>query len=192
MKNAIKILENKWGTFEKDITFSKQCELDNDYLNICFNSLPLQNYKYIEDLLEWKIPDDLKNFYRNYNGLSFFSASVRIYGAYGQPKAAYNTLEIVNQNTICKIKKTNKEFLNYIVFGSYGYYYFCYKRNINNAVYVIGAREKKIVHIFNNIDELLEYYVTRLINKYDERGIKIHKEQDFIDTPMENASFEFI
>ena len=193
MEKSIKLLEKKWGTFKKENTFAKQGDLGGgEYLNVYFNPLPLKNFKYIEDLLNWKIPKGLQAFYEKYNGLSFFSESMRIYGADGQTKASYNSLEIVNQNVICKLKKTNREFVDYVVFGSYGYYYFCYKRNGGDNVYVIGSREKKVVHTFDNIDKLIEYYVEHLIDEYNQIGIKIHKEQDLMDTPMENASFEYV
>ncbi len=191
METVKKILERKWGAFTPEKTFFKQCSIDEDeYLNVIFKPIERSRYAYIGELLDWKIPSDLVSFYGKCNGLSFFSESIRIYGAAIDVRDTYNTLEIVRENVISKLKKTMPQYSDMIIIGSYGYYYFCVKRIFDNKFYVIGANEKKVVYLFDGIEKLLNFYVGKLVEEYDKDGIKIHKDNDMVGTPMENTSYE--
>lgn len=194
MKEIIETLEKKWNKFNNRETCLVQCCLDgyDDYLNVVFKPIASKNYKYVYDLLDWNIPDDLKSFYKECNGLSLFSESLLIYGATNDNNDIYNTTDIVHENAISKLKKSMSKYSDMIIFGSYGYYYFCYKKDYDKKIYVIGSVEKDVVHTFKSIDELLKYYVTKLLNEYDSNGIKKHKNVEMLDTPMENTSYEYI
>ena len=193
MNTIKKLLESKWGTFTSERTFFKQCCIDEDeYLNVIFKPIVKKQYSYVGELLDWKMPSDFVSFYEECNGVSLFSESIRIYGAAIDDRDDYNTLEIVHENVISKLKKTMPQYSDMIIIGAYGYYYFCVKRNFDGKYYSIGANEKRIVHSFDGIETMLGYYVGKLMDEYDNSGVKIHKDEDLVGTPMENTSYEVL
>lgn len=191
MKAIINMLESKWGKFEPAKTFLKQCVVGKgEYLNVIFKTLEKKKYSYIGELLDWDMPSDLRSFYEQCNGLSFFSESVRIFGGATDRQDEYKVIEIVHENVISKLKVKMPQYSDMIVIGGYGYYYFCVKRNFDGKYYAIGSVERKIVHTFDCLEALLGYYVGKLMGEYDKNGIKIHKDDEMIGSSFENTSFE--
>ena len=185
---------NKFGKIIKDNGFIYQCDnKDYGYLNVAFDPLKdISLYKKVEDLLSWKIPEDLMNLYQRYNGLMMFSESFRIYGLGIEKRYKINTIDIMQINsTALLFRKTNK-FKNMVIFGTYGYYYLCYSRDDNRKVFVIGSRELEIMHIFNDLYQLFEYYIGKLCDEYDDKGYKIHIEEGKESSIFVNKTTEFI
>ena len=186
----------KYGTIKKQKNCKVQCEIlgkPAQYLNVFFDSINLKEYKKVENLLLCNIPKELSAFYKEYNGVSFFNTSFQIYGISRYDDFdILDTLDIMKQNINSKLFIKCPQFSDMFIFGSYGYYCFCYKKVPDGKIYVIGTREKKIVHTFSTLDELLNYYIERLAVEYNANGIKLHPEKNRIGSYDENVSYEFI
>ena len=193
--NFVKTLK-KYGILKRQKNCMVQCEIlgkTNQFLNVFFDSIQYKEYKKVENLLLCDIPKDLNDFYKEYNGISLFNTSFQIYGISQRDDfEEFDTLDIMKQNMNSKLFVKCPQFSDMFIFGSYGYYCFCYKKNYDGSIYVIGTREKKVVHTFSTLDELLNYYIERLTNEYSENGIKLHPEKSRIGSYDENVSYEFI
>ena len=186
----------KYGMLKKQKGGTVQCEISGkpgQFLNMFFDNIKLKEYKKVENLLLCNIPKELMGFYESYNGISLFSTSLQIYGiSQYDDFDILDTLDIMKQNVNSKLFIKCPQFSDMFIFGSYGYYCFCYKKVPDGKIYVIGTREKKIVHTFLTLDELLNYYIERLSVEYNANGIKLHPEQNRIGSYDENVSCEFI
>lgn len=191
----IKVLK-KYGVLKKQKGCMVQCEVfgkADQFLNVFFNSIQPKEYKKVEKLLLCNIPKELGDFYKEYNGISLFSTSLQIYGiSQHDDFEGIDTLDIMKQNINSKLFIKCPQFSDMFIFGSYGYYCFCYKKNYDGNIYVIGTREKKIVHTFSTLNELFNHYVEHLIAEYDANGLKLHPEKSRIGSYDENVSYEFI
>ena len=191
----VKLLK-KYGAMKKQNGGIVQCEIlgkPGQFLNMFFDNIKLKEYKKVENLLLCNIPQELIEFYKTYNGISLFSTSLQIYGiSQYDDFEKLDTLDIMRQNVNSKLFIKCPQFSDMFIFGSYGYYCFCYKKNYDKNIYVIGTREKKIVHIFPTLPELLKYYIDHLLVEYSANGIKLHPEEGRIGSYDENVSYEFI
>ncbi|MBQ8749187.1 MAG: hypothetical protein IJZ29_01785 [Clostridia bacterium] len=196
MESIIKALEKKWGPFEKDKYYLKQCDMSNgkkqSYLNVLFNPVDRKSYNFIEDMLDCKLLPQLEEFYKNYNGIMLFFESLRIYGVETGNKAIYDSCDMVQQNLNEGLQDLNEEFSNMIIFGYYSFCLFCYDKTKLDLIYVIDTTQEKIVYQFKTIKELLIHYVSYLIAEYDANGKKIHYNPEYEGLPMANLSLEFI
>ena len=186
----------KYGASNAQKSCIVQCEIlgkPGQFLNVFFDAIKPKEYKKVEKLLHCNIPTELSDFYKEYNGVSLFNTSLQIYGISQQGDLdELDTLDIMMQNVNSKLFVKCPQFSDMFIFGSYGYYCFCYKKNYDGTIYVIGTREKKVVHIFSTLDELLNYYMDRLCDEYSSDGIKLHPEEGRIGSYDENVSYEFI
>lgn len=196
MNNVIKRLESKWGPFEKDKYYLKQCDMSNgrkaSYLNVLFDPQKRKCYNQVEKALDCKLLPELEEFYKNYNGIMLFFESLRIYGIETRYKAIYDSCDIIEQNLNEGLQDISEEFSNMIIFGYYSSCVFCYDKVKLDKVYVIDTEDYKIVHQFDSIAELLNYYVDNLIDEYGADGKKIHFNPAYEGLPMANLSTEFI
>ena len=186
----------KYGAPKKQKGGTVQGEISGkpgQFLNVFFDNIKLKEYKKVENLLLCNIPQELINFYKAYNGISLFSTSLQIYGiSQYDDFEELDTLDIMKQNMNSKLFIKRPQFSDMFIFGSYGFYCFCYKKNYDGNIYVIGTREKKIVHTFSTLDGLFNYYVEHLISEYDTNGLKLHPEKGRIGSYDENVSYEYI
>ena len=186
----------KYGVLKKQKGGTVQGEISGkpgQFLNMFFDNIKLKEYKKVENLLLCNIPQELIEFYKAYNGISLFSTSLQIYGiSQCDDFEELDTLDIMKQNVNSKLFVKCPQFSDMFIFGSYGYYYFCYKKNYDGNIYVIGTREKKVVHNFSTLDGLLNYYIEHLGAEYSSDGIKLHPEESRIGSYDENVSYEFI
>ena len=166
--------------------------IKGQYLNVYFSPINKNCYKKVEEILEWKMPEELKKFYNLYNGVMLFCESFRIFGyAVDDEIHDVDTLDIILGNLNTKMFLKMPQYTNMVIFGTAGYYYFCYNRNYDGKIYVIGSREKDVVKTYYSLKELLEYYVDYLTDEYDENGKKKHIEKNSIGSIYENTTYEF-
>ncbi len=198
MYNFKEVLEKKWGGFyDEDTFYTKQQNLamysPKTFLNVLFKPVSVGHYTKIEKELDCKMPTELLEFYKSYNGIMLFSQSFRIYGARVEDLySPYKTLDFVYENNV--VRMDNPQWDNDMLsFGYYGSRYrFCFKRNFDKKFYAIDRMTLEILHVFDSISNLIEFYVKALIDEYDESGRKIHKDPKMQEGPLRNISMEKI
>ena len=196
MKKIIERLEKKWGLFEKDKYLLKQCDTSNkkkqSYLNVLFDAVDLGKLQKVKDIFNCEIPLELLDFYKSFNGIMLFSESLRIYGLESNPNALYDPYDIIHQNEDDNICSYGEQYSNFVVFGYYSYFLFCFDKTNFEFLYVFDTRQKKIVYEFETMHGLITHYVDYFINEYDNDGKKIHYDKSLEGLPIANVSLEFI
>ena len=196
INDLISKLECKWGKFEKDLFYQKQIDMSGgrkrSYLNILFNPISKSNYNFIEKMLDCKLHPELNMLYNQYNGIMLFFESLRIYGIQTANECLYEPSDLVKRNIQIDISSLDKSFENFIVFGHYSSCLFCYDKNDFKYLYVIDKNQNKIVYKFASMFDLLNHYISYLVDEYNDDGKKIHYNPKYEGLPMANISTEFI
>lgn len=198
MYNFKEALEKKWGAFQdEDMFYIKQQNLEiyspRTFLNVLFKPVSVDHYEKIEKVLRCKMPSELREFYKSYNGIMLFSQSFRIYGARVEDlRSSYKTSDFVYENLTIRTDNSRWDD-DMISFGYYGSRYrFCFRRNGGKKFYVIDRTTIETLHVFDSIYKLIEFYVNVLIDEYDLNGMKIHKAPGMKEGPLRNISMEKI
>ena len=182
----------KWGEFkDEDEFYIKQCNLSRysprTFLNVLFKPVDKSRYEAVERVLNCKLPKELMKFYEKYNGVMFFAQTFRIFGVRVEPlTSSYATLDFVTENIMLQKKFPNWD-TNFVNFGYQGSRYrFCYHRNEMKKIYVIDRHTMEIVHKFEDLDELMEYYNEKLSKYYDDNGYLTTKSEEELKFPLGN------
>ena len=190
------MLETKWNVFEKDKFYLKQFDTSNNkkqsYLNILFNAVDIGKLQCVQYAFSCEFHPEIKEFYKNFNGIMLFSESLRIYGIESNEEALYDSYNIIEQNENDSIKSYGDKYSNFIVFGYYSYCLFCFDKTDFEYLYVFDTMQEKIVYKFKRLSELLYHYVNYLYDEYDSNGMKIHFDKNLKGLPIANVSTEFI
>ena len=154
--------------------------------------LNLQKIAKDEELLNATLSPELKEIYKVCNGFMAFNESLFIYGLDGEYQGKYKPSLIFRNNMIFKLSYLPKDCKEYILFGEYSQWLFCYEKDDFSKVYSVDKYTGNILHIFNTIKDLINYYFDYLIDEYDINGKKIHKFDLTKGTFMEEISLEEI
>ena len=102
MKKIIEKLEKKWKSFERDTFYLKQCDTSHNkkqsYLNVLFNVANVSKLQGVQEAFSCEFHPEIKDFYKNFNGIMLFSESLRIYGIESNAEALYDPYDIIEQN----------------------------------------------------------------------------------------------
>ena len=186
-------LEQKWGPFEKDDFFWKQRNIakisNRIFLNVLFIPIGEKPYRIFEEHYNCKLPDELMEFYKYYNGIMLFSQSFRIFGVNIFTDTTYKTLDLGFENSRLYFHKRCPQYADMISFGYYAEWNFCFDRTKKEKkIYVISRNTYELVHTFDSLQQLFDHYLPPLIAEYDEDGNKIHPTEKWLT----ELSFEFI
>lgn len=188
IKNYINLLENKWGKFETTQYMERQKQLlflgENYYLNKLYNAISIETYDIIEKKFNIMLIPELKEFYKNYNGISLFYASFIILGINyfeDMNKRAFGPTDFIAQNRVTLIHTRHKDkYNNMIQFGICGTCALCYDKDDMKKIYSIEVNKGDIIHIFNSFNEAFDYYFEKLIEEYNGNGEKIHQDPNAV------------
>lgn len=180
MFNIVKFLEGYYGTFNSFEHYLRQCNVkkidDNAYLNVLFNPINWEHYQKLQNVVGFKFSDEFAEFFQKYNGVLLFSQSFVIYGLRVFENDFYKPVEFVHQAAMDSIELEMNGFGDYTSFGYCGEHLFLLsKKNASSELLVVDMNEFNILHKFKSLDELLEYYLTRLVKEYNQDGYIIDK-----------------
>lgn len=194
MKIAIKLLETKYGSWKKEKKYFFNCE-QFKYRNPTRLNLIYNEPKYNQNLAFLSKENvvcgsDLLEFYKNYNGLSFFQHSFVIFGYQPSLEIGYVPLDMASMNRNLKIRHKNWN-NDFVSIGEYGKYDFClYKGDNQGTIYIVDRETSKIANKFKTFNDLIEYSVAKLLTMYDKDGYKIGVSKNTV--PIHNISLEDI
>lgn len=104
------------------------------------------------------------------NGFRLFLSSFTIYGLQNRENEMepYD-LAIENYNIVARMKANRCENKGFFFFGSYGRdYVFAYKEDAPNKVFCLKNGFDTVEMEFDSLQELMKFFVPRIIAKYDE------------------------
>ena len=189
-------LEQKWGAFDRDKFFWKQRNVakiaKDTFLNVLFIPIGDQPYRIFEERYHCRIPKELMEFYKHYNGIMLFSQSFRIFGVNIWGGTGYQTLDLGLENSRLYFHKRCPQYADMISFGYYAQWNFCFDRaKKESRIYVISRNNYELVHTFDGLQQLFDHYLPPLIAEYDDDGNKLHPKKDN-GLPLYEISSEFI
>lgn len=121
--------------------------------------------------MKWYLPKDLKEFYKNFNGMRLFFSSFCIYGVQScRFETRHIPFDIIIENFS---RSKNKD---YIIFGTIlGCYYFVYKNDKRSkGYYKIDADDWSILKQYDSLDQLLTEELTPYMEEYNLDGTRKH------------------
>ena len=121
--------------------------------------------------MKWYLPNDLKEFYKNFNGMRLFFSSFCIYGVQScRFETKHIPFDIIIENFS---RSKNKD---YIIFGTIlGCYYFVYKNDKRSkGYYKIDADDWSILKQYDSLDQLLTEELTPFLEEYNLDGTRKH------------------
>ncbi len=193
-------LERKWGKLRRRNGMLYNCRLPfiskQALLNALFLPSTIDLTDYCKKEFNVIIPEDLGDFYNNFNGCRLFFASLSIFGIQEQVKSALKPFDLILENQKNAIASGYSSYSDcpYFFFGSLGgEYIFAYKKSEMTTVYCIKAKESSASQQFDSFSDLWLHYFPSLINEYDIEGRKIHVNEEYKGIPvLENLTYNLI
>ena len=193
MKRVLLELEQRYGSWRKEKNYLFNCVLtrysSSIYLNVLFNEPEYKkNIEYLKSQ-NIEIDNSIKGFYEAFNGITLFSHSLVIFGYVNSLERGYTPLNMESMNV--RIKAKNRQWdCDYCSIGEYSKFDFCLKRrDKQGTIYVINRFDNRLVRTFPNLDSLLEYAVSKLMQRYDQSGLKLGSPEQSKNW-MDNMSLE--
>ena len=191
--NTISVIEHKYGSFVKVGAYFCNCKIQgtSNYLNYLFVQPNISNIITFFEHKDLRLESDLKDFYKQFNGLSFFMHSLVIYGFTDALISGPAPLDIRSMNRFLSSRNPNWD-EGYISIGCYSSYEFCLKSGIKSGnIFVVERSSNKIIAKFCSFNEILSYCLNKISSFYQSNGLKNN-----LNYPLkkwtDNMSFENI
>ena len=181
MINIIKKQTGKFGNWIKKDGVEVQCNLkvfsEKVYLNYIFSPLKLETRQKFDSahkkFLKCTFSKELEELYLICNGFSLFSDSLVFFGVGLETIDGYLCKDFCQYNNWLINSEFSSKYINLYAFGYYSFSYFCMDKEKPNEIYVINRNTLEIEHTFKSIKETYLYYMDKLADKYDNKGLKI-------------------
>ena len=121
--------------------------------------------------MKWYLPKDLKEFYKNFNGMRLFFSSFSIYGTQINRFETKNTpFDILIENFSRSLDRS------YIVFGCIlGGKVFAYKNDKKcSQYYELNENDFSVIRTYESLNELLVEKLTPFLEEYNLDGTRKH------------------
>lgn len=195
LKEIINQLEQKWGLFVDSDNSICNGTLKYMESNLKFNYIfkPISKDKYFGFATNSNItiPNELLSIYSECNGFRLFLSSLSIYGIQERKNEMepYD-LRVENNNSHTRLKG---KYPNHLIFGAFGRdYLFAYDLAENNKIKCISIEYECVVKIFCSLEELLNFFIFRMMKLYDSECRKIQPNKIFKGIPvLENTTSDF-
>ena len=172
MINLMKYL-SKWKIERQDKFSFSLCKTDNieedTFLHTLYN--PVENMAKYFSQKNWVLPQDLKEFYKTYNGVRLFFSSFNIFGC----QSNVGNTDIVPYDIFIE-NYNHSNNLNYIVFGCIlSCYNFAFKNDINDKKYYkLDARDYSVIKTYDSLEQLFENELPVFVDEYNIDGTRKH------------------
>lgn len=174
MDNMFLKLEKKYGKWNKEKKYLYNCvmpQFRNVYLNILFIDSEYRKIKETFERHNLEMSNSIKKFYKEYNGVSLFGQSFVIFGHVEKVEMGYTPLGIDRMNTMLRVKNTSWD-NDFVAIGECSKLNFCLKRkDKSGTIYIINRFNNNIVKKFSSFDEMMKYFIEKLLKIYNSNGI---------------------
>ncbi|GEM_PF-2234193 len=168
----IKEIFEKWKVDYEDKYVTILCK--SDYIqkntNLHYFYKPVDMSKLFKKM-KWYLPKDLKEFYKNFNGMRLFFSSFSIYGTQINRFETKNTpFDILIENFSRSLDRS------YIVFGCIlGGKVFAYKNDKKcSQYYELNENDFSVIRTYESLNELLVEKLTPFLEEYNLDGTRKH------------------
>ncbi len=159
----------KWNEYDGHPTYLRS----NVSFNHIFPPTEWEEYRLIEEEKGFVFPEELKAFYSQCNGVRLFLSSLSIFGIQNHKDLIepYD-LRIENYNIQARMKENNCDSSKWFFFGSYARdYVFAFQigTHTQGGYYLLENGKDKVIKTFNTFDELVHYFVPRILDHYNDK-----------------------
>lgn len=196
----VELLESKWGAFELDghamVNGSMPFVSDVARLNMLFPMHDADAFaSFVHEKYQCRLPDQLLDFYQEYNGCRLFFGSLNVFGIQNYPSEVYQPYDLFveNDHILGSMKKRSKTSCDLFFFASIGgdYAFGIEKENPGKITGIKKGSTCSPVQVFADFNSFFDFHFDRLINEYGTDCRKIHPSKQFIGTPaLENLSID--
>lgn len=195
LDKVIDQLEQKWGPFAD--AGNSICNGTPEYMgsglrfNYIFKPISTEKYFAFAANDHLTIPDELLSIYSECNGVRLFLSSFSIYGIQERKSEMepYD-LGIENSNSLIRLKG---KYPRHLIFGAFGRdHLLAYDLMGENKIKCINIEDGHIVKMFCSLEEVLDFFVPRMVKLYDSGCRKLKPDKMFKGIPaLEHAVFDF-
>ena len=177
-----KELEGHPAYLSKDISF-----------NQIFQPIDQKLYEELEKKLDVSFPQGLLTLYSECNGFRLFLSSFSFFGLQtGEGDMVPFDFYTENHNIHLRMRENGCDDTDWIFVGNYGRnYVFTIKRSAPSAFYLLENGKDKVIAIFDSLDEVIRYFIPRMIEHYDDNYVCDQPREKYKKIPaLANALYD--
>jgi len=179
-----------WGSWDKTVNGEVNATLpyvDNNLsMNYIFNPVHSKIKKIYGYDNSDKMPDELKHIYTECNGFRLFLSSFSLYGIQ-EDKNEMEPFDITteNYNIHARMKENKVDNENYLFLGSVCKdATFAYFSNLKKPYVCMKNGFADIIIDFTSIEELIRFFIPRMVELYDDNFKKKRPNKEFESVPV--------
>ena len=189
-------LEDKWGKFISKDHYKTNCPMpfisDDARLNVLFEKNGNDEINSLfRNSFGTEIPEELNEFYLNYNGCRLFFSSLNIFGIQKYNNEIFEPydIRIENDRIFGKCKKLSSQ---YVFIGSLGgEYVFAFDKQEMKKILCFEIGKKKIVKEYDSFNIFFDQMFDYLFDEYGSDGRKININKEYKGIPvLEHLTFK--
>lgn len=186
----------KWGEWEKDNTyeFIGNPEYLKEGLHFSYIFMPTGTEKIIGYANECNVllTKELQGLFNECNGIRLFLSSFSLYGFQsGQEEMEPYDIRMENYNIHARMKENNCDVPEWFFIGAYGDYVFAFDVADKQCIKCMENGYADVEMTFATVEDLLHYFIPRMIEKYKSNFYKKKPNEEFKLIPaLANAMFD--
>ena len=187
LKESIPI---SWGEWLKTVNGEASCPLpyvnNGLYLNYIFNPVHSQRQMIDGYNISKKMPEEIKSIYSECNGFRLFLSSFSLYGQQErQNEMEPFDITIENFNNHARMKENKVDNDSYLFLGSVCKDAdFAYCSGLKKPYVCVKKGFEEIIIDFESIEELIRYFIPRMVELYDDNFKKKRPNKEFESVPV--------
>ena len=186
----------KWGEWGKNNTYEYigNPKYLKDGLHVSYIFMPIGTEQIISYADECNVlmTEELQELFKECNGIRLFLSSFSLYGFQsGQEEMEPYDIRMENNNIHARMKENSCDVPEWFFIGAYGDYVFALDTADNQRIKCMENGYADVEMTFATVDDLLHYFIPRMIDKYKGDFCKKKPNEEFKMIPaLANAMFD--
>lgn len=186
----------RWGEWEKDNSYEYigNPQYLKEGLHFSYIFMPVGTEQIIKYAIECEVSltEEIHEMFKVCNGMRLFLSSFSLYGFQsGQDEMEPYDIRVENNNIHTRMKENRCDVPEWFFIGAYGDYVFAFDPVDNQCIKCVENGYADIEMTFATVDEMVHFFVPRMIDKYRDDFCKKKTNMEFEGIPaLANAMFD--
>lgn len=186
----------KWGEWEKENTYefigNPGYLKDGLRFSYIFTPTGAEQIICYADECKVVLTEEIQELFEECNGIRLFLSSFSLYGFQtGEEEMEPFDIRTENHNIHARMQENNCDVPEWFFLGSYGDYVFAFDANDNQCIKCMENGYADVEMMFATVEDLLHYFIPRIVDKYEKDFCKKKPNREFIKIPaLANAMFD--
>lgn len=186
----------KWGGWEKENTYefigNPGYLKDGLHFSYIFTSIGTEQIISYADERKVVLTKEIQELFEECNGIRLFLSSFSLYGFQtGKEEMEPFDIRLENYNIHARMLENNCDVPEWFFIGSYGDYVFALDTMDSQCIKCMENGHADIEMTFATLNELIHYFIPRLVDKYEKDFNKKNPNKEFKGIPvLANAMFD--